>query len=427
MSSKSGDKRSIAVIHLTLSTSYLAFHQLEKAEAHANQSIAMAQSIGFTQILPLCFGNKGMIETQRKHYDAAITYFNQGMAYTSEDPSAKPDLLCGLGEAYFFKGRYTEAEKYLSEGLALARSSRSGSRVYDSLGLLAEVYTKQQKFELALDTYKQYSKVKDSIIVDKKEAIARMETRFEAEAEKRTAAEKIRRQNYLLISGAVLFLALACIYWIDRKRKSDKLERLRSENNLNIFRLQLNPHFMSNALNAISASVIQENRQKATQLLAQFAELMRGIFDNAQKKAIPLSAEIKMLEDYMDLERSRVNDRFRYEILVDQGINRDRVMIPPLMLQPFVENSILHGLVSKKDDGLIRIQIRQNERLLHCTIEDNGVGFKPSEAPKTDQTQHAIDLIRERLKILSRLRKNNGSLNIIPLASGTKVEINVPL
>ena len=199
----------------------------------------------------------------------------------------------------------------------------------------------------------------------------------------------------------------------------------------------MNPHFIFNALNSIQNFIVSNNSLDAERYLSKFAKLMRMILDNSMKQNITLDNELLSLTLYIDLEKARFNNRFTYQINIDDNIEEELILVPAMLIQPFVENAILHGLLHKNDDnGLITIDITENpdKHLLTCSITDNGIGRKAAaEYSKTNKGHHSVgmQLTRDRLKDLNK-ETEGISCNIEDLydssgnALGTKVTILIP-
>ncbi|MCW3072477.1 MAG: hypothetical protein JWO44_2367 [Bacteroidetes bacterium] len=204
-------------------------------------------------------------------------------------------------------------------------------------------------------------------------------------------------------------------------------------------RLQMNPHFIFNALNSIQSQIGTDNEQAARYYLAKFSRLMRQILDNSRNTVITLEEEVNTLENYLLIEKFCNGDRFDYKISVDPAIEKDYIKIPPMLLQPFVENAIKHGLKYMEGEkrGLIEVEFIEKNGLLECSVQDNGIGRTRSEEMNriSKETYHkstALLVTQERLDLLQE-GKNIQSLEIIDLydeqgnASGTKVILRIPL
>ncbi len=223
----------------------------------------------------------------------------------------------------------------------------------------------------------------------------------------------------------------------EEMQKKLQLEKEVVELEQKALRLQMNPHFIFNALNSIQSQIGTDNEQAARYYLAKFSHLMRQILDNSRNTSISLEEEINTLENYLLIEKFCNGDRFDYKITIDDTIEKDYVKIPPMLLQPFIENAIKHGLkyIDNKK-GLIEVNFSEKNNLLECSVIDNGIGrVKAEELNKVSkETYHkstALLVTQERLDLLKE-DENIRSLEIIDLydttgsAIGTKVIVRIP-
>jgi ligand-binding sensor domain-containing protein len=217
-------------------------------------------------------------------------------------------------------------------------------------------------------------------------------------------------------------------------------ERLEMENSIlqleqEAARLQMNPHFIFNCLNSIQGFISTNDAFQAKKYLAKFARLMRLILENAREEFIPLTNEIHILENYMELEKLTTNQPFAFSITVDEAVDAERIQIPPMMIQPFVENAIVHGVKKKNAPGEIRIHFRLNGQMLECEVTDNGVGRKRSaEMNRNSRQAHkstGISVTTKRLEQYGQQGNLPAGVRIIDLeenglAAGTSVIISTP-
>jgi ligand-binding sensor domain-containing protein len=245
-------------------------------------------------------------------------------------------------------------------------------------------------------------------------------------------------------------LAIASLYfflkWRENRIRTAALEQQKKlqlekevvELEQKALRLQMNPHFIFNALNSIQSQIGTDNEQAARYYLAKFSRLMRQILDNSRNATITLEEEVNTLENYLLIEKFCNGDRFDYKISVDENIEKDYVKIPPMLLQPFVENAIKHGLkyVDGKR-GMIEVSFRETNNVLECSVTDNGIGReKAGEMVRASkETYHkstALAVTQERLHIF-REEADVRSLEIVDLhdtqgqAAGTRVIVRIPL
>lgn len=182
-----------------------------------------------------------------------------------------------------------------------------------------------------------------------------------------------------------------------------------------VLRSQMNPHFIFNVLSSIQNSLIEKNTITSVTYLSKFAKLIRQNFDFIQKKQILLKEELDMIQNYLDTQKFRFKDKFDYQINIDDKISSKEYLIPPMILQPFIENSIEHGFKNISYKGLVTINIKIIDNKLCFEIIDNGSGYEP----KKDDKEHALDIFKKRLLLLGK--EIYDSFKITRLQQGTKV------
>jgi ligand-binding sensor domain-containing protein/putative methionine-R-sulfoxide reductase with GAF domain len=229
----------------------------------------------------------------------------------------------------------------------------------------------------------------------------------------------------------------------DEKKKA-ALELLQNrqkalESRLQSLRLQMNPHFLFNALNSVQQMILANEEMVATKYLSRFSKLLRAILVHSDKASITLREELQILNLYIELESIRFKDAFQYSIECDESIDQDEVKVPTMLIQPFVENAIWHGLMHKEGDRKLLLSFTENNDWLQCIIEDNGVGREKARAIRgfaaSGVQQHqskGIAVSIERLLSLKTASGETGQLEFIDLknkqgvAAGTRVVINFP-
>ncbi len=212
-----------------------------------------------------------------------------------------------------------------------------------------------------------------------------------------------------------------------------------TESRLQSLRLQMNPHFLFNALNSVQQMILADEEMVATKYLSRFSKLLRAILIHSDKETISLREEIEIIKLYIELESIRFKGSFQYEVQCDEMIDTDEVKIPTLLVQPFVENAIWHGLMHKEGERQLTVEFTEEEDLIKCVIEDNGVGRKKAGEIKNiagqekKHTSKGIEVSKERLRTLRTKDGRTGNIKIIDLedsnglATGTRIEINFPI
>ena len=233
----------------------------------------------------------------------------------------------------------------------------------------------------------------------------------------------IKQQKYLTIgvfSLLVLGSVIVILFWKQRKLINN-YEKQNLEQRL--LRSQMNPHFISNALNTIIA-LVDKNSSNTIDYTLKLSRLIRLILENSREEFITLEDEIATIKGYLDLQ-SNFSERFDYEIHYDNDIPLDSVIIPPMMIQPLIENAILHGFHNLNKKGLIIVKLLKNNNSLQCEIIDNGIGFE-SDNQKDKPRSVSSSIIKERLLILEKKFKTKCKLEIIALEDGVKSILHLP-
>ena len=243
----------------------------------------------------------------------------------------------------------------------------------------------------------------------------------------------------------LVFFIVSIVYWFLRFRIQtiQREERLRSEFEIKLhelensaLRTQMNPHFIFNCLNTINAFVQKNDRSNAGLMISKFSKLIRMILNHSRQKRISLKEELEALELYMQIESTRFDSKFEYEIYIEPDIYLDVIEFPSLILQPFVENAILHGLLPLKSKGLLNIKIYKREPNLFCIIEDNGIGRQAAQSLRQNsshQKSHGLDITLKRIELFNQENGYNESVKIIDLVSkegipsGTRIEMPIAL
>lgn len=242
------------------------------------------------------------------------------------------------------------------------------------------------------------------------------------------------------------FLLLIFLFGIGYNMYRKRIKRIELENltkqEINQYRQQalskqMNPHFLFNSLNSIQYYIVKNDKVSSSRYLSKFATLMRMILNNSQHQAISLNEELSALKLYLELEAMRFKEHFEYTIEIDPVIDQVSTFIPPFIIQPFIENSIWHGLMNREEKGLLQIKLTYKENSISCIVEDNGVGRKKSqeiqENSQLERTSRGIAITETRLKLFDVKKTTANPIIYTDLcdengeAIGTRVEIIIPI
>lgn len=360
--------------------------------------------------------------------------------------------LAYLGNLYAGQGNTKEALGNLEKSSVIASEIGVLEQVRESEKSISTLYEKNGDMGAALKHYKLYVAAKDSIVnAENIKSLVREEMNYEmerkaelqkAENEKREAIyhERDKRQKQMITFGGLLLLLLFGLAFVIYNRlqlkKTLTLQRDLAEYEQKALHLQMNPHFVFNCLGSISSFIVQNGTDSAIKYLSKFSKLMRLTLEYSKETLIPIDKEIEGLQNYLELEQLRFNRMFDFNITKDPQIEDD-MAIPPLLLQPFVENAIIHGIVPKKERGSININFSLLNDKLVCTVTDDGIGFsKSKELKENSVTVHksmALEITRKRLEVIQAFTSKTSQVDISELTdteghvAGTRIVLNLPI
>ncbi|TPD68582.1 tetratricopeptide repeat-containing sensor histidine kinase [Flavobacterium microcysteis] len=344
-----------------------------------------------------------------------------------------------LATIYF---KQQEAEKGISvlkNAYELAIQNGKTILAKNSLDQLIKEYNAKGNGEKSIELYENFfenfeSLIKsDNSLVDSKVFQVTEDRIKHLEKERALKDELISKKNtfnYFLLGSVVLMILLfvfivKALYSIKTKNKKIALQSLRRE---------MNPHFIFNSLNSVNQFISENKELEANKYLTSYSNLMRNMMENSNKDFVSLNNEVEQLKKYLDLEHLRFNEKFDYEITIDEALDGDAVFVPNMLLQPHLENAIWHGLRYKEGKGFLKLDFKLKNNQIKVTIDDNGIGLtKSQELKTTNQKVHesrGMTNTRERISLLNELYKKNISLEISEKGSpeiGTRVEISFPL
>ena len=235
-----------------------------------------------------------------------------------------------------------------------------------------------------------------------------------------------------------LFFSLGLAYRTQQIFQRNKDLELRiAETKMAALRAQMNPHFIHNCLNAINRFILNQENDAATHYLTKFSRLIREVLNHSREEQIPLADELKTIERYLEMESLRFSDQFKYEIQVDKKVVPEQTNIPPMLIQPFVENAIYHGLLPKKGERKVTIAVSREQEQLKIIVTDNGVGrIEAARLQSMDilkQKSFGAQITSERVATLREFTGIQAGIETIDLydiqgaSTGTQVVLRLPL
>ncbi len=451
-----------------LAVAYGNDKQLQQSKEWFQKVLDYAKQMNHPMGLVYGYNGIASVNVELNELEEAIENSLKSLTLSKEYQMDKPliDSYQNLGKVYRKKKEYSKSNKYLLEGKILAKKhgvNRNLEVIYHQLALN---YKNLNQYQKALEYTNNYHTVKDSIFSENKiKLIEELEKKYEtAELEKKQVQIEFekeqlskekelldikaqRSRGYFIVSIIVgLFivgLILVFFYQQQAKKKAQliqikleetkkqlELEQQSRESELTALRSQMNPHFVFNALNSIQEYIITNKKELAGDYLGLFADLMRRYLDQSQQNFINIEEEIETLEMYLQLEKVRFEDNFTYTIDVDDKVDTFSEQIPVMIIQPFVENAVKHGLLHKKGERKLQVGFKKENQKLIVEVIDNGVGREQSKKinqQRKNHTSYATSAIQKRIKLLNEGYGQNIKVKYTDLSQGTKVELEILL
>ena len=440
---KQDNNPAVAVSASNIGLIYLKQNQKAKAKQYFDESLKAFEIHPNPRGLGELYNNYSRYYIAENQYDLDKEFLlkAEGTFKSIEDQFGLSDTYLLLGDIYFKENNPEKSLEFARKSLEMAKELELPETRMKSEKLLSDIYDKQGNQELALQHLRNYNIEKDNLekIINEQQRL-KTELDFHYEKEQLEKKETEMREKLLVILGfVVLAFVLVGLFFYFRNKEREKtlmLQKQLAEFEHKALHLQMNPHFVFNCLASISSFIMQNGKEDAMKYLSKFSKLMRLTLEFSKESAIPIDKEIEALQNYLELEQLRFNQKFDFKINKDSEIEDDTA-IPSLLLQPYVENAIIHGVAPKEGKGFIKIDFTQKDEQLICVIEDDGVGIDTSrELKKNSVNVHqsmALDISKKRLKTLEELENKKVNLKIEELkdennnSRGTRITLELPL
>lgn len=421
------DEPALTNLFVNYGNTYYRVKNFVAAEEYFDKAIVLANKIQDLRMIGISYGNIGLILSEKGEYEKSIQNFRQALNYSVQ-----------TGEKRGFLNQYLNMSKTFLKMSLLDSAMAYGVKANNlalNIGLielaisteknLSEIYDAKGDFKNAFVHYKSYKLFSDSMVTVTKqkqmsELFVKYETRLQAnENEQLKQRNKINeltiknnRFTFLTIclALAAILLIVAIIYFRNKARYQEEKANLEQMT----LRLQMNPHFIFNAVNSIQRYILQKDKHEAYTYLTKFSQLMRDVLNTANEKNVTLTRELEMLNLYIELEQLRFEDSFDFSLELQDDIDTDSVYLPGLLIQPFVENAIWHGIMPLENSrrGILKVKLKRQGKAILIQIEDNGIGREQSEKIKKSANHKSMGMKLSK-KRLELFKNNNNVRNAI--------------
>lgn len=425
----------VAQALLSLGAISIELDEPAKVKQYAEEALSIATEIGDAETQGDAYRLLATHANIIGMYSDALSYSSQSLEVIEKigNPFKTTEVMLSRAEALLHLERLDEASDLFNSSLEMASRLEADHLKRDAMKGLMNVSAAKGHFGEAWNFSQQFIALHDSLIneenlrqintlskqfeSEKKTAeIARLEADNELQSAliQQKEAEAWFR-NLLVISLALVLILVLLTWYFVRRQNQLKQRQTAAELEHRALRNQMNPHFIFNCLNSLQRLYVEGRRAEANDYMGDFADLLRKILENSNKPFISLFEELATLQLYLELEKVRCPDEISYEISVDENIDPHQLKVPPLILQPFVENAIWHGILPNKKPGKIRLNIAPNKGGYRFLIEDNGIGYQPER--RNSRESHGIRITTQRI---------GREVSIQPLESGgTRVQFTI--
>lgn len=460
---------SFVIVYFNLASTYQALNDLEKYELWLSRMIDLSEELSFP--LGIAEGKLGMAQLiiDRGDYEQALEIANslipQAEAFNMAQPQARAQKV--VGEAYLGLNQYANANEHLAQSQEIYQRINDPTQLAEILRLRSDTYSKLGQWETAFKFQESFHSLQDSLLSQERlNVIQELQTKYETERIQRekdqTELENLRlaeqnrqSRNMLLGSFGLLFIVAASGFGYTRQQKLKKaaeiselelketqkrlsIEQQKRQAELAAVRAQLNPHFIFNLMNSVQELNITGEKQKANRALGNISQIMRKTLAHSQEETISLKKELELVNLYLDAEKLRFEDRLNYQIEVTEDVEAEFFKIPPMLIQPYVENAVKHGIMHKENGGTVSVKasVSMNDHLL-IAITDDGVGrTKAAEFSQKNKQAHnsfSMEANRQRINNFGAESLGESDIQIKDLTdehgtpSGTQILITLPI
>ena len=435
ISEKENNKQDLAASYSQMADVNIENKNIPQAEENLNTAYQISKEQAPQQALAI---NQKLTNfyVDNKDFDKAIKAKKSVLKenFVKENSQKKVEQIQELAEIYIKKNDPKEAIVLLKNAYDIALQKGHTLEAQKSVKKLDSLYNISENTDASVKLYRDFlGKLpdlvsKDRSLVDNKILEDTEQKISQLLQEKKLKDELIRKKNifnYSLIG--VLILLTGLIIFIFRTLKKVQIKNKKIA--LQSLRREMNPHFIFNSLNSVNHFIATNNELEANQYLTKFSKLMRGVMENSSEDFIPFQQELDLLQNYLALEKTRFADKFDYEIEVDESLNTQNLKVPGMLIQPFLENAVWHGLRYRTDKGFLSLKFTKNNDLLKITIKDNGIGIEESKKQKTEHQKtregRGMKNTLERIRLLNDLYKKNIVCTVKDSENGVLVEVSM--
>ncbi|MBN1186061.1 MAG: tetratricopeptide repeat protein [Bacteroidales bacterium] len=417
----------LAYIYSEIALIYKLNKEYPKSLAYIDTAMMISNRCGYKRGMATLNSYKAGIMKIMGNLDEASSLYNIALEdyYEIHFEIGVVQTKSALAEISIIKNDFGPALKLLNSVEPLAQNNGLLEEQVEIARLYYQLYKSTGKTGKALNAHENYMVLKDSLInTENEKQIQKIETEYHVEKkenqiiildkENKIQQQKLNFQKYVIIAISVLVLLIIMIAILFIKQNKLRYQLLAENNKQKLLRSQMNPHFIYNSLSAIQNFILQNDTIESVSYIAEFSGLMRLVLEGSRKELVTLKEDIDLNNYYLKLQQLRFNKDFDFTIEVSPELNQEVVKIPPMLIQPFIENAVEHGMRSmEKHAGMINLKYNMSNDCMMVIVEDNGPGNKMEEKQsKNNHVSLATQITKERIHNVEKLQKMKILLDI---------------
>lgn len=406
------------------------FKFIDTGEALTREQVAIAKSINDVSILRKGYNLLNGYAHERGNYTLALRYLDSSLATfnASNIDELKATNFGDKADVLMELGRYKEAQVFADSSLRIKMLGKNPESIANGYALIYQIAKRNTDFKVAMEAMESYFEIQDSITnVERTKVINELEKKYNQAKNEKTIKELAQQKRIYILLALAGFLALVgLVFFIRQQSLNNKKKMLEAEQRLN--RARINPHFFFNALASLQSMAMEGgNNQSVVSNLSKFSHIMRETLESTYKDYVTIEQETDFLSEYLELQLARFPKKFTYSIKTDDDLEPAESLLPAMILQPFVENSIEHGFKGIEYKGHLSILFKQEGSHLGIYISDNGRGLADSPVEKNGHISRAMQMIRDRIYLLNIKLKTKASFIIENNSDGVGVQVKILL
>ncbi len=411
-----------------IATIYTQKRMIDSSLYYLDNAIDILEEGSNAALLSYAYTEKGNCYGSVGFKNRSLNYYKKSISLCKKVNLPITTNLYNCGSIYLNRGKTDSALYYYKQVLKSTRNIKIDKKTKGlleySFKYIADIYISKNKPYKALQAYKDYIRYREEVYNDNMHSkLAELETKYQTEI-KQAKIDKLEREmdyrkqvqvnNAIIIVALILIIAFVVfgfIYYSKARTAKRDQEQFMLEQRL--LRSQMNPHFILNTFTTIQSFISGKKLDMAERYLVKFSRLLRLSLDNSIEEYISLEDEIEAITNYLELQKMRFDRMFEYEIDIEDGIDCYDILIPPMLIQPFVENSIEHGFKGVEEGGMIKIMVKKLQGVILCKVDDNGCGLNiKEEQAEKKKPSHSINITKRRFSLLGNKFSSNFNVDI---------------